>query len=112
MRIPKIGNLAENLIIVLVSVLVGGFIGFMASNTSNKMTLKQVQPTLEKAIEKATNEITNKIEVPKIKKSQGVELVLTPDNKQIAVRDTCIGIDWEKLSSGQKRRLKRWLDID
>ena len=61
MRIPKIGNLAENLIIVLVSVLVGGFVGFMASNTSNKMTLKQVQPTLEKAIADGTNEISNTI---------------------------------------------------
>lgn len=109
MKIPSIGNLAENLIIVIVVGLLGGVIGYTAATKSHKVTLEQVQPTLEKAIAKATNEITNKIEVPKIKKSQGVELILTPQNEQIAVRDTCIGIDWDKLSSGQKRKLKRWL---
>lgn len=109
MRIPKIGNLAENLIIIIVVGLLGGVVGYTAATKSHKVTLEKVQPTLDKAIEKATNEITNKIEVPKIKKSQGLELILTPQNEQIAVRDTCMSIDWSKLSDGQKRRLRRWL---
>lgn len=105
----NISNLSENLIIILLSVFAGGVIGFFASNWSNKMTLKQVQPTLEKSIQKATNEITNKIEIPKIKKSEPVRIIMSPDNKQIAVQDTCIGFAWEKLTDGQKRRLERWL---
>ena len=106
----NISNLSENLIIILISVFAGGIIGFYASNMSNKMTLKQVQPTLEKAMEKATNEITNKIEVPKIKKSEPVQIILSPTNEQIAVRDTCNTIDLSKLSPSQLKRLQRWLN--
>ena len=106
----NISNLSENLLIILISVFAGGIIGFYASNTSNKMTLKQVQPTLEKAIEKATNEITNKIEVPKIKKSEPVQVILSPNNEQIAVRDTCNTIDLSKLNDSQLKRLQRWLN--
>ena len=67
-------------------------------------------PTLNMAIEKATNEITNKIEVPKIKKSEPVQIILSPNNEQIAVRDTCNPIDLTKLNPNQLKRLQRWLN--
>lgn len=110
----NISNLSENLLLIIVvgslSMAGGGFIGYTAAVKSHKMTMQQVQPTLDRAIEKATNEITNKIEIPKIKKSEPVRIIMAPDNTQMAVQDTCIGIDLDKLTDGQKRRLERWLN--
>lgn len=103
-------NIAENLGIAIVMLVLGGFIGFFASKKSYESAYAQMTPTIEKAIAKATNEITNEIKVDKIKKSEPVRIVMSPDNKQMIVRDTCIGFAWEKLTDGQKRRLERWLE--
>jgi len=111
--IKKISNLSENLIIIIIVGSLCGGIGYFAGSSGvakgQKITLEQVQPTLDKAIEKATNEITNKIEVPKIKKSEGIQLIMTPNNEQIAVRDTCIWAGVERLSERRKNRIKGWL---
>ncbi|WP_431129796.1 hypothetical protein [Flagellimonas flava] len=98
-------NITENLIYVLGGVIIGAGITMW----TQKSTLKQMQPTMDKAIEKATNEITNKIEVPKIKKSEPVQIIMSPNNEQIAVVDTCLG-DISKLTEGQRKRLQRWLE--
>lgn len=75
-----------------------------SGQTGHKATLKTNQkmpPTLNMAVEKSTNEIINKIDVPEIKKSELVQIILSPNNEQITVRDTCNTIDLTKLDSNQ-----------
>jgi len=102
--------LALALIIYSAGVLSGGFVGHKATLKTNQSNLEQMTPTLNMAIEKSTNEIINKIDVPKIKKSEPVQIILSPNNEQIAVRDTCNTIDLTKLNNSQLKRLQRWLN--
>ncbi|WP_422858760.1 hypothetical protein ACOKFD_15575 [Flagellimonas sp. S174] len=100
---------ALGLIIAVVSSFAGGYMGHLLTLNTNKSNLEQMKPTLDKAIEKATNEITNEIKIDKIKKSDSIRIVMDPNNKQVMVRDTCLGIDLSKLTENQRKRLKRWL---
>lgn len=94
---------------------IGMVIAFpLGAKYGHRITWLTTEKTLEKTgvsekVNKPTNEITNQIEVPKIKKSEPVQIIMSPDNQQMIVVDTCIGIDTSKLTSGQKKRLERWL---
>lgn len=70
------------LIVFMVGAASGGFVSHKATLETNKANLAQMQPTLDKAIEKATNEITNEIKIDKIKKSDSIKIILSPNNKQ------------------------------
>lgn len=78
-----------------------GQTGHKATFKTNQSNLEQMPPTLNMAVEKSTNEIINKIDVPEIKKSELVQIILSPNNEQITVRDTCNTIDLTKLNSNQ-----------
>jgi len=117
--LPKIGNLAENLIIVIVVGLLcgglGGGTGYFAAVNSHKLTVAQLKPVIEKAIDKESikNEISNEIRIGKIKKSDSLMINLVPANTQKAVatfkeeQGPCVDIS--ALSDSRQRRIARWL---
>ena len=106
-------NTAENLAISILTTLAGACIGYFASTFSNKQSIKLFTPTLLEAIKKETvkNEIDNKILIDKIKKSESLKIVLSPQNDQKAVNSNtktdCVDIS--ELSDSRKNRVYRWL---
>lgn len=92
---------------LLIGVIIGLKYGHKITWLTTEKTLNS--KTVSEAVNKPTNEILNKIEIPKLKKSEPVTIIMSPDNKQISVKDTCSGIDYTKLNDSQKRRLKKWL---
>ena len=104
---------AQNLIIVIVSVSIGAAVGYKASTWANEATLAQVIPTIEKAIDKETikNEIKNEIDIDKIKNSDSLNIVFSPDNNQKPTNVIKTDTDCIKLSDftqSQQKRIKRW----
>ncbi|WP_435263446.1 hypothetical protein [Tenacibaculum sp. nBUS_03] len=106
-------NTAENLGIVIVSALLGAGIGYFASTYSNKQSIELFTPTLLEAIKKETvkNEIDNKISIGKIKKSDSINIVLSPQNNQEPINNIAKSncVDISGLSDSRKRRVYRWL---
>ncbi len=80
-------NLVENLIIIIVVFCVGGTVGYIASTKSNETTIALLRPTIEEAIRKETTAITNQVttQIKKIKgkKSEPVQVVITPNTKSV-----------------------------
>jgi len=77
-------NTAENLLLVLIGVVAGVFIGYAVSVKTAERMLEQQKSLIEKAINKETikNEIKNEIKIDKIKKSDSISIVLSPENNQ------------------------------
>ncbi len=99
------------LLILLVGLMLGLGLGVNFGHKISWLSFEKTlnSKTVSEAVNKPTNEVNNKIEVPKIKKSQPVQIIMSPNNEQIVVRDTCLGIDYTKLNDSQKRRLEKWL---
>ena len=106
-------NTAENLAISILTTLAGACIGYFASTFSNKQSIKLFTPTLLEAIKKETvkNEIDNKILIDKIKKTDSLKIVLSPQNEQKAINSNAKTdcVDISGLSDSRKNRVYRWI---
>lgn len=112
-------NFRRTLIILVVCMLsstAASFVTHYFTLRACNKTIAKITPTLDEAIKKPTisNNIENSVNTGKIKKSDGVTLVLTPDNDQkpvnvISNETDCVPLDslMTILSKREIRKLKR-----
>ncbi|MBL87198.1 MAG: hypothetical protein CMO82_11130 [Winogradskyella sp.] len=115
-------NLTENLIITVIIFIVGAFVGHKVTKITSESVVEILKPTIDKAIDKDTvensiyNAINNNFE--KIKKSDSLTITIDQqpanDNRPTTTvnkAEDCVvnQSQFDALSDGEKRRLKRWL---